>query len=126
MRIAGFSKGKVIRLTVEELLAHGFEAVSLPDGSREIDGVYIGDLLSWVMGRAQMGEGADQVSRLRLAAAGAQIETRPLVEGEDVVPVLLHARSPSRRRSMSSALVKLYLLLQKWQLSSAWPSSSMI
>lgn len=54
MRIAGFSEGKVIRLTVEELLAHGFEAVSLPDGSREIDGVYIGDLLSWVMGRAQM------------------------------------------------------------------------
>jgi len=44
----------VITLTVEELLAHGFEAVSLPDGSREIDGVYIGDLLSWVMGRAQM------------------------------------------------------------------------
>lgn len=44
----------MITLTVEELLAHGFEAVSLPDGSREIDGVYIGDLLSWVMGRAQM------------------------------------------------------------------------
>ena len=41
-------------LTVDELLEHGFEAVSLPDGSREIDGVYIGDLLSWVMGRAQM------------------------------------------------------------------------
>ena len=41
-------------MTVEELLAHGFEAVSLPDGSREIDGVYIGDLLSWIMGRAQM------------------------------------------------------------------------
>ena len=28
--------------------------MSLPDGDREIDGVYIGDLLSWVMGRAQM------------------------------------------------------------------------
>ncbi|MBQ9007279.1 MAG: hypothetical protein IJ092_13065 [Atopobiaceae bacterium] len=41
-------------MTVDELLTHGFEAVSLPDGSREIDGVYIGDLLSWVMGRAQM------------------------------------------------------------------------
>ena len=41
-------------MTVDELLEHGFEAVSLPDGSREIDGVYIGDLLSWVMGRAQM------------------------------------------------------------------------
>jgi serine kinase of HPr protein (carbohydrate metabolism regulator) len=39
---------------VKELLAHGFEALALPDGEREIDGVYIGDLLSWVMGRAQM------------------------------------------------------------------------
>lgn len=41
-------------MKVKELLAHGFEALSLPDGDREIDGVYIGDLLSWVMGRAQM------------------------------------------------------------------------
>ncbi len=41
-------------MKVSDLLAHGFEAVSLPDGEREIDGVYIGDLLSWVMGRAQM------------------------------------------------------------------------
>lgn len=31
----------------------GFEAICLPDGEREINGAYIGDLLSWVMGRAQ-------------------------------------------------------------------------
>ena len=30
----------------------GFEALCMPDGDREISGVYIGDLLSWVMGRA--------------------------------------------------------------------------
>ena len=41
-------------MKVKELVAHGFKAVTLPDGDREIDGVYIGDLLSWVMGRAQM------------------------------------------------------------------------
>lgn len=41
-------------MKVKELAAHGFEPVSLPDGEREIEGVYIGDLLSWVMGRAQM------------------------------------------------------------------------
>ena len=41
-------------MKVSELLSHGFEAVSLPDGDREIVGVYIGDLLSWVMGRAEM------------------------------------------------------------------------
>jgi len=37
-------------LTVSSL---GFEAVCLPDGDRTVDGVYVGDLLSWVMGRAQ-------------------------------------------------------------------------
>ncbi len=41
-------------MTVQELLDHGFTKVALPDGSRVIDGVYIGDLLSWVMGRCQM------------------------------------------------------------------------
>ena len=29
--------------------------VTLPEGDREVQGVYIGDLLSWVMGRAQSG-----------------------------------------------------------------------
>ena len=29
--------------------------VALPEGDREVEGVYIGDLLSWVMGRAQSG-----------------------------------------------------------------------
>ena len=34
------------------------KALSLADSSREVTGVYIGDLLSWVMGRAK----ADNVS----------------------------------------------------------------
>ncbi len=40
-------------MTVSEL-GHidGFSIICLPDGEREIKGVYIGDLLSWVMGRA--------------------------------------------------------------------------
>lgn len=41
-------------MTVNELIsACGFDAICLPDGEREIHGAYIGDLLSWVMGRAQ-------------------------------------------------------------------------
>ncbi|MCQ2480519.1 MAG: hypothetical protein MJ121_00215 [Clostridia bacterium] len=41
-------------MTVKDILATGnFTAISLPDEGREINGVYIGDLLSWVMGRAQ-------------------------------------------------------------------------
>lgn len=31
----------------------GFNAVAMPDADREISGIYIGDLLSWVMGRAK-------------------------------------------------------------------------
>ena len=41
-------------MTVNELSSMaGMRAVALPDGEREINGVYIGDLLSWVMGRAK-------------------------------------------------------------------------
>ena len=40
-------------MTVSNLLQNGFEALSLPDGDRSIEGVYIGDLLSWVMGNAR-------------------------------------------------------------------------
>lgn len=41
-------------MTVNELAAMpGFKTVAMPDGEREINNVYIGDLLSWVMGRAK-------------------------------------------------------------------------
>ena len=41
-------------MTVNELCEKsGFEAVVLADGEREVGGCYVGDLLSWVMGRAQ-------------------------------------------------------------------------
>lgn len=41
-------------MKVSELASlEGFSVVALPDGDREINGVYIGDLLSWVMGRAK-------------------------------------------------------------------------
>ena len=41
-------------MTVTDLQnALSLAAVTLPEGDREAEGVYIGDLLSWVMGRAQ-------------------------------------------------------------------------
>lgn len=44
-------------MTVNDLCKlEGFSAVVLPDPDREIEGVYIGDLLSWVMGRARSGD----------------------------------------------------------------------
>ena len=43
-------------MTVTDLMnALHLTSVTLPDGEREVEGVYIGDLLSWVMGRAQSG-----------------------------------------------------------------------
>ncbi len=44
-------------MTVNDLLKDGdFKAIALPEGDREITGVYVGDLLSWVMGKAQSGD----------------------------------------------------------------------
>ena len=44
-------------MTVNALLKNdSFKAVALPEGDRDITGVYIGDLLSWVMGKAQSGD----------------------------------------------------------------------
>lgn len=41
-------------MTVIELAAAcGFDTPALPDGEREVNGAYVGDLLSWVMGRAR-------------------------------------------------------------------------
>ena len=44
-------------MTVEQFVSRsGFKAVSLPNPEREISGCYIGDLLSWVMGRCGQDE----------------------------------------------------------------------
>ncbi len=44
-------------MTVNEFSAkHGLKALCTPDGEREITGGYVGDLLSWVMGRANAGD----------------------------------------------------------------------
>ena len=39
-------------MQVKELNSLGFSAISHPAPDRTVDGVYIGDLLSWVMGKA--------------------------------------------------------------------------
>jgi hypothetical protein len=43
-------------MTVNELCSScSFEKICIPDGEKEVSGAYIGDLLSWVMGRANEG-----------------------------------------------------------------------
>ncbi len=44
-------------MTVNEFATRlSLTRVSLPAGEREIEGGYVGDLLSWVMGRAESGD----------------------------------------------------------------------
>ena len=60
---------------------------ALPDGDRQVTGVYIGDLLSWVMGRA----GADQawitiMSNRNIVAVATLADTACILLAEGVVP----------------------------------------
>ena len=75
-------------MTVKEL-AHQLNLTvhALPEGDREISGVYIGDLLSWVMGRA----GADQawitiMSNRNIVAVATLADTACILLAEGVVP----------------------------------------
>ena len=74
-------------MTVKDLsVTDGFSPISLPEGEREIKGVYIGDLLSWVMGRA----GADNawitiMSNINTIAVATLADTACIILAEGVV-----------------------------------------
>jgi hypothetical protein len=73
-------------MKVKDLIPHGFDVVSMPDGDREIDGVYIGDLLSWVMGRAQMDNAWITImSNVNVIAVATLADTSCVVLAEGVV-----------------------------------------
>lgn len=62
-----------------------FEAITLPDGEREIDGVYIGDLLSWVMGRAQSDNAwVTIMSNINILAVASLSDTSCIILAEGV------------------------------------------
>ena len=75
-------------MTVKQLIdSCGFTAAALPDGDREVSGVYIGDLLSWVMGRA----GADEawitiMSNRNIVAVATLADTACIILAEGVIP----------------------------------------
>ena len=82
-------------MTVEDLLKNGFGAVATPETDREITGVYIGDLLSWVMGRAKESDAWITImSNVNTAAVAslADVSCIILAEGvtleEDVLKVV--------------------------------------
>lgn len=59
----------------------------LPQPESDISGGYVGDLLSWVMGRAQYGDAWVTIMSNRNVAAVAQLtECACVILAEDVVP----------------------------------------
>ena len=59
--------------------------VAVCEPAREIDGVYIGDLLSWVMGRAQSGNvWITIMSNINIVAVASLADTSCIILAEDV------------------------------------------
>ena len=74
----------IVNTLVDQL---GFTAHALPDGEREITGVYIGDLLSWVMGRASADEAWITImSNRNIVAVATLADTACILLAEGVVP----------------------------------------
>ena len=74
-------------MTVKELCEKsGFDAVVLADGDREIGGCYIGDLLSWVMGRAKADDAWITImSNVNIVAVAALADVSCIILSEGVV-----------------------------------------
>ena len=61
------------------------KALSLADSSREVSGVYIGDLLSWVMGRAESGDAWITImSNINIVAVASLADVACIILAEGV------------------------------------------
>ena len=75
-------------ITVEELAAHiGLTPICVPEPDREVEGGYTGDLLSWVMGRAQAGDAWITImSNQNIVAVATLTDVALIILAEDVRP----------------------------------------
>lgn len=75
-------------LTVEQLAKElDLEIMELPEGDREITGGYAGDLLSWVMGRAEAGDAwVTIMSNMNVSAVAQLADVACVVFAEGVRP----------------------------------------
>ncbi len=73
-------------MTVKELKEKlELTAITLPDGDREVTGCYIGDLLSWVMSKAQTGDAWITImSNINIVAVAALCDTAAIILAEGV------------------------------------------
>lgn len=73
-------------MTVKELCcALDAKAICLPDGEREVTGAYTGDLLSWVMGRAEADSAwVTIMSNVNVVAVASLADVACVILAEDV------------------------------------------
>ena len=73
-------------MTVSDLLKNeNFSSVTLPDSNRVIKDVYIGDLLSWVMGRAKSDDAWITImSNVNILAVASLADTACIILAEGV------------------------------------------
>ena len=75
-------------MTVRELTdAAGFKAQCLPDADRSVAGAYVGDLLSWVMGRAESDNACITImSNVNVIAVASLSDVSCVIFAEGVLP----------------------------------------
>ncbi|NCB62636.1 MAG: hypothetical protein EOM52_03330 [Clostridia bacterium] len=75
-------------MKVSELCeAMALRTFTMPEPNREVDGGYVGDLLSWVMGRAQEGNAwVTIMSNQNVAAVALMAEVSCVILTEGVTP----------------------------------------
>ncbi|MBQ9414069.1 MAG: hypothetical protein IJU16_02960 [Clostridia bacterium] len=75
-------------MTVTELAAAlSLTPVALPDGERVINGAYMGDLLSWVMGRARADNAWITImTNMNVIAVASLSDVACVLLAEDVMP----------------------------------------
>ncbi len=72
-------------MTVSSLLNNGFSAVTLPNKEREVNGVYIGDLLSWVMSSAECDNAWITImSNINVVAVASLVDVACIILAEGV------------------------------------------
>ena len=65
----------------------GFKALCMPQPDKKVDGVYIGDLLSWVMGKADQGNvWITIMSNINTVAVATLADASCILLAEGVVP----------------------------------------
>ena len=91
-------------MTAEELVhTLGLTVYALPDGGRAVTGGYAGDLLSWVMGRAEAGDvWVTIMSNPNIVAVATLADVSCILLAEGVEPDEGRCPACSRQRRESS------------------------